>query len=267
MEILILTDDPEFDSVMPPVALLTPPARYGPLTSAPPALAPTVEVAIVDARTNLLAARNICRRLAAVSPEIGLVAVVANGDLVAVDMDWGIDELVLPTVGPAELHTRLRLAISRRRGHSEKPASTVIQLGDLLLDEASYSVFAGERRIDLTLTEFKLLNYLGRHPGRAFTRDHLLREVWGHGCGHTKTVDVHVQRLRAKLGRPYESLVDTVRGVGYMAVQPRQLRSTAGGRWRTIVRPRDTGSAGPEARRRITPGITGAGRVVPRSTG
>lgn len=267
MEILVLTDDPEFDSVMPPIALLTPPARYAPLTAAAPALAPAADVAIVDARTDLLAARNTCRRLAAVSPEIGLVAVVADGDLVAVDMDWGIDEVVLPAVGPAELHTRLRLAMSRRRLNSEKPASTVVQLGDLLLDEASYSVSAGERRIDLTLTEFKLLNYLGRHPGRAFTRDHLLREVWGHGCGHTKTVDVHVQRLRAKLGRPYESLVDTVRGVGYMAVQPRQLRSATSGRWRTIARSRDAGSARTDVRLRTTSAITGGGRVVPRSTG
>jgi DNA-binding response OmpR family regulator len=263
MEILVLTDDPEFDSVMPPIVLLTPPARYTPLTAPAPALAPAVDAAIVDARTDLLAARATCRRLAAASPVVGVVAVVGEGDLVAVDMDWGIDEVVLPAVGPAELTTRLRLAISRRRGNVEKPAPTVVQLGDLLLDEASYTVFAGHREVDLTLTEFKLLNYLARHPGKAFTRDHLLREVWGHGCGHAKTVDVHVQRLRAKLGKPYESLVDTVRGVGYMAVQPRQLRPIPTGRWRNVVRSRDRRNTGPDGRRRITSGTSRAGRVSP----
>ncbi len=266
MEILVLTDDPEFDSAMPPIALLTPPARYAPLTAAAPALTPAVNAAIVDARTDLLAARTACRRLAAVRPGVGVVAVLGEGDLVAVDMDWGIDEVVLPAVGAAELHTRLRLAVGRRHGTVEKPSPTVIRLGDLLLDEASYTAFAGDRPIELTLTEFKLLTYLARHPGRAFTRDHLLREVWGHGCGHTKTVDVHVQRLRAKLGRPYESLVDTVRGVGYMAVQPRHPRPAATRRRRNIVRSGDAANTGPDARRGITSGLTDSGLLAPRST-
>jgi DNA-binding response OmpR family regulator len=257
MEILVLTDDSEFDSVMPPVALLAPTARYAALTAGQVA---AVDAAIVDARTDLLAARAACRRLAAVSPDVAVVAVVGEGDLVAVDADWGLDEVVLPTVGPAELHARLRLAFSRRRGNVEKPAPTLVQLGDLLLDEAGYSVLAGDQRIDLTLTEFKLLSYLARHPGRAFTRDHLLREVWGHGCGHTKTVDVHVQRLRAKLGKPYESLVDTVRGVGYMAVQPKLPRSAANSRWGAMVRSRNRRRTGSGSRRRIT-------SVAPRSTG
>jgi DNA-binding response OmpR family regulator len=252
METLILTDDPEFESVMPAVALLTPPARYAPLAGA----ALGVDAAIVDARTDLLAARTTCRRLAAASPTVAVLALVGQGDLVAVDTDWGLDDVVLPAVGPAELHARLRLAISRRRKIAEKPAPSLVQLGDLLLDEASYGVLAGDRNIDLTLTEFKLLDYLARHPGRAFTREHLLREVWGEGCGHTKTVDVHVQRLRAKLGEPYETLVDTVRGVGYMAAQPKPARSAANGRWGTIVRSRTRRKNG----RGIAP-------VAPGSTG
>jgi len=77
--------------------------------------------------------------------------------------------------------------------------------------------------LGLTLTEFKLLNFLVQHAGRAFSRTRLMHEVWGYDCdGRVRTVDVHVRRLRAKLGPDYESIVDTVRGVGYMAVTPPQ---------------------------------------------
>lgn len=247
MKVLVLTDDPGFDSVLPSLAFLTPPPRVMPMTLGPSADADTTDAAIVDARTDLLAARTTCRRLAATSPTVAVLAVVLQGDLIAVDMDWGIDDVVLPGAGPAELHTRVRLATSRRSRDTQKRGPAAVRLGDLVLDEASFTAFAGDRRLDLTLTEFKLLDYLARHPGRAFTRDQLLTEVWGHGCGHTKTVDVHVQRLRAKLGSPYESLVDTVRGVGYMAVSRSRPRSAANGGRHTVVRSLDIRNAGPAA--------------------
>ena len=70
--------------------------------------------------------------------------------------------------------------------------------------------------LDLTFREFELLKYLATNPGRVFTRDHLLQEVWGYDYfGGTRTVDVHVRRLRAKLGVEHEQLIGTVRGVGY----------------------------------------------------
>jgi DNA-binding response OmpR family regulator len=76
----------------------------------------------------------------------------------------------------------------------------------------------GGRALDLTFKEFELLRFLASHPGRVFTRPALLREVWGYDFyGGTRTVDVHIRRLRAKLGPEFEPLVETVRGVGYRA--------------------------------------------------
>ena len=82
--------------------------------------------------------------------------------------------------------------------------------------------------MDLTYKEFELLKYLAQHAGRVFTRAQLLQEVWGYDFfGGTRTVDVHVRRLRAKLGPEYEALIGTVRNVGYKAVRPARGRSGA----------------------------------------
>ena len=82
-------------------------------------------------------------------------------------------------------------------------------------------VIRGGRVLDLTFKEFELLKYLAQHPGRVFTRDQLLQEVWGYDYfGGTRTVDVHVRRLRAKLGTDNEMLIGTVRNVGYRFVLP-----------------------------------------------
>ena len=80
---------------------------------------------------------------------------------------------------------------------------------------------SGSAPLDLTFKEFELLKYLAQHPGRVFTRDQLLQEVWGYDYfGGTRTVDVHVRRLRAKLGPEHETLIGTVRNVGYRFVLP-----------------------------------------------
>jgi DNA-binding winged helix-turn-helix (wHTH) protein len=146
---------------------------------------------------------------------------------VEVDLEWGIDDVVLPDAGPAELQARLPLAVSRRRGVDNEPEVDIVNLGDLTIDHASHTATVRDRRLDLTPTEFNLLNHLAAHQGRAFTRTQLLRDVWGYDSNyHPRTVDVHVQRLRSKLGAESESLIDTVRGVGYMASQPQRRRST-----------------------------------------
>ncbi|MEI6365231.1 MAG: winged helix-turn-helix domain-containing protein, partial [Actinomycetes bacterium] len=81
---------------------------------------------------------------------------------------------------------------------------------------------------DLTFKEFELLKHLAQHPGRVFTRAQLLQEVWGYDYfGGTRTVDVHVRRLRAKLGTENESLIGTVRNVGYRFVMPPRTEDTA----------------------------------------
>jgi DNA-binding response OmpR family regulator len=144
---------------------------------------------------------------------------VAPSDFVAVDVDWNFDDVLLPATGAVELQARLRLAVTRRRSALEG----TLKFGDLVLHPASYSGSLAGKDLGLTLTEFNLLNFLVQHAGRAFTRTRLMHEVWGYDCnGRVRTVDVHVRRLRAKLGPEHESMVDTVRGVGYMAVTPPQ---------------------------------------------
>jgi DNA-binding response OmpR family regulator len=226
VEVLLLTEEPDFESVLPSLEFLARSVRSASITDI--SMAGQVDVAMVDARTDLSSARAACERLAASAPLVAVVAVVSEADLVAVDIDWRVDEVVLAGAHAAELDARLRLAMGRRRGAPDETPLT-LKFGDLVLHPASYRVFLDDRELDLTLTEFRLLNYLVQHAGRAFTRSHLMHEVWGHDYGRARTVDVHVQRLRAKLGADYESLVDTVRGIGYMAAsQPHQSSTTAG---------------------------------------
>lgn len=188
-------------------------------------LTDAADVAIVDARSDLVAARRACRHLTANRPALAVVAVVTPADFAEVDVDWNFDDVLLAAAGAAELQARLRLAITRRR----KAVGGTLQFGDLLLHPASYTASLEGKDLGLTLTEFKLLNFLVQHAGRAFSRTRLMHEVWGYeGNSRVRTVDVHVRRLRAKLGTAHESMVDTVRGVGYMAVSPPQPRWIVG---------------------------------------
>jgi DNA-binding response OmpR family regulator len=97
----------------------------------------------------------------------------------------------------------------------------VIRSGEVVVDDATYTAKVGGRVLDLTFKEFELLKFLAQHPGRVFSRQQLLQEVWGYDYfGGTRTVDVHVRRLRAKLGPENETLIGTVRNVGYRFVLP-----------------------------------------------
>ena len=131
--------------------------------------------------------------------------------------------MVLDTAGPAELDARLRLAVGRRIGLAGEADPDVIRAGDLIIDETTYSAKLRNTSLDLTYKEFELLKFLAQQPGRVFTRARLLQEVWGYDYfGGTRTVDVHVRRLRAKLGPEHDSLIGTVRNVGYKFVRPAQ---------------------------------------------
>ena len=119
---------------------------------------------------------------------------------------------MLESAGPAEIDTRIRLAIAK---NIAEDSFGKIQTSGVLIDEASYSAKLHGEPMDLTFKEFELLKFLAQHPGRVFTRDQLLSEVWGYDYfGGTRTVDVHIRRLRAKLG-DLEGLISTVRNVGY----------------------------------------------------
>ena len=101
-------------------------------------------------------------------------------------------------------------------------------MGDLVIEEATYTARLKGRALELTYKEFELLKYLAQHAGRVFTRAQLLQEVWGYDFfGGTRTVDVHVRRLRAKLGAEYDSMIGTVRNVGYKFVRPARSAQSA----------------------------------------
>ena len=171
------------------------------------------ELLVVDATQDLGKASTVCRTNAAGESPRPCLVVVTDGGLAALKTTWGFDDWVLPSAQPAEVETRLRLvadrALSQRRGRAAN-------IGELNIDEDTYVVRLRGQPLDLTFREFELLKYLATNPGRVFTRDHLLQEVWGYDYyGGTRTVDVHIRRLRAKLGAEHEALIATVRGVGY----------------------------------------------------
>ena len=218
-ELLLLTSAAEPPGeILPAIGLLLHTIRTVPAEAAALADSPAADAVLVDARRDLARARELCRLLRSSGVEVPLLAVLTEGGLAAVTADWGTDEVILNTAGPAEVEARLRLAIGRQA--SAAPAALdEIRSGDLAIDEATYSARLRTRALDLTFKEFELLKFLAQHPGRVFTRAHLLQEVWGYDYfGGTRTVDVHVRRLRAKLGAEHEALIGTVRNVGYRFV-------------------------------------------------
>ena len=228
MDLLLLTVDPNPESVLPSLALLAHNVRAVPTEVSSILEAGSADVAIVDARSDLAAARGLCRLLGNTGAAVPVVAVVNEGGLVAVSVDWGIDEILLPGTGPAEIDARLRLLVGRCGATANQETAGKVSLGELLIDEGTYTARLRGRPLDLTYKEFELLKYLAQHAGRVFTRAQLLQEVWGYDFfGGTRTVDVHVRRLRAKLGPEYEALIGTVRNVGYKAVRPARGRPPA----------------------------------------
>ena len=170
---------------------------------------------VVDARHDLAAARSFCRLLHTTGIAVPILGVFSVGGLVALSADWHLADVLLDTAGPAEVDARLRLAVSRFTA-AVASSGPVVTAGDLSIDEDTYSAKLRGRPLDLTYKEFELLKYLAQHPGRVFSRAQLLQEVWGYDYfGGTRTVDVHVRRLRAKLGAEHEALIGTVRNVGY----------------------------------------------------
>ena len=219
--LLLLTNALQPSSqVLPALELLLHHVRVAPAEG--PALvdAPSADVILVDGRKDLPHVRSLCQLLRSTGPGCPLLLIVTEGGLAAVTADWGVDDVVLDSAGPAEVEARLRLAIGRQQ-LSADDSPMEIRNGDLSVDEATYSAKLKGRVLDLTFKEFELLKYLAQHPGRVFTRAQLLQEVWGYDYfGGTRTVDVHVRRLRAKLGPEHESLIGTVRNVGYRFVTP-----------------------------------------------
>jgi DNA-binding response OmpR family regulator len=209
--------------VMPALALLGHQVKILPAEGSALLEAPDADLLLVDGRLELAHARDLCRLIRTTGADVPVLLVVTEGGLSVATHDWGMDDIVLHTVGPAELEARIRLSTGRlaARRDSDDPEAHVIRSGEVVVDDASYTAKIGGRSLDLTFKEFELLKYLAQHPGRVFSRQQLLQEVWGYDYfGGTRTVDVHVRRLRAKLGPEHETLIGTVRNVGYRFVIP-----------------------------------------------
>ena len=184
------------------------------------------DLLLVDATADTSVAEEATRRLS-MAWEVGLPPILVVVDETGIDrfrFEAGADDFVMTGAAPGEVAARLAL-LTRRAGHGDE--ATVLKVGDLTVNPENYQVYVRGRPLDLTYKEFELLKFLAQRPGRVCDRDLLLREVWGFDYyGGTRTVDVHVRRLRAKLGAEHETLIETIRNVGYRLVpRPRERRS------------------------------------------
>lgn len=208
-QLLLLTrDTASSHEILPALGLLSHQVSIAPAESAS-LLSAEPDVVVIDGRADLVGARTLCRTLAAAGTGWPVLLIVTEGGLAALSPEWAPEDFVLVTAGPAEVEARIRLLAKQESGDE------VIRAGRIEIDEGAYSARLDNRGLDLTYTEFELLKFLAAHPGKVFSREQLLSEVWGYDYyGGTRTVDVHVRRLRAKLGDA-DKMIGTVRNVGY----------------------------------------------------
>jgi len=213
---IVLFSDRSPDEVLPAASalLLDLKTEHLSVTAVRDVLVLAPEAVLVDAAENPGQGHAVLRAIRETAPTAAVLVVLERRDLERFRWEEVADELLYP--GAPETEIRLRLAMLRRRSGAGDGAT--VRLGPIALDVDSYRASADGRPLDLTFKEFELLRFLAERPGRVFTRPALMREVWGYDFyGGTRTVDVHVRRLRAKLGPEHEGLIETVRGVGYRA--------------------------------------------------
>jgi DNA-binding response OmpR family regulator len=171
--------------------------------------------ALVCADVDPEAAFALCRALRKRDiPLEPLLLLVNGGQLTDLELREDLfDDFCLSPVRQSELDARLK-HLFWRTGRGTRPE--LIEYGPLVLNLETYQAAIGGRPLDLTYMEYELLKFLASHPGKVFTRETLLSRVWGYDYyGGARTVDVHVRRLRAKLGEEQAALISTVRSVGY----------------------------------------------------
>ena len=204
--------------VLPALGLLQHDVRILPAEASVLVDAPITDCIIIDARRDLPTAKSFTKLITTTGVSTPLIIITTEGGLSAINADWGITDVILDTAGPAEVDARIRIVIGKDAitQLAKNPSLKEIRSGDVVIDEDSYTAKIKGRTLDLTFKEFELLKYLAQHPGRVFSRSQLLQEIWGYDYfGGTRTVDVHIRRLRSKLGPEFESVIDTVRNVGY----------------------------------------------------
>ncbi|MCF2586918.1 winged helix-turn-helix transcriptional regulator [Brevibacterium sp. UCMA 11752] len=215
----------------------------------------SADIVVADACLDLSLAPAIAEAVAQTRIAAPIIVVLSEGGLATASAKWNVSDIVLTTAGPAEVEARLRLARDHHRAQASHGATSwggragvsaagstattggsrperpswntsgpwtsegepmIVVSGALRIDETAFTAHLGERSLDLTYREFALLKFFAMHPERVFTRDEILLAVWGDDYfGGTRTVDVHVRRVRAKLGKDFENAIHTVRYVGY----------------------------------------------------
>jgi two-component system, OmpR family, alkaline phosphatase synthesis response regulator PhoP len=179
-----------------------------------------VDVAILDVMLPGMSGLEVCRALradkaTAALPIIMLTARAEEADRV-IGLDIGADDYVAKPFSPNELVARVRALVRRSRRH--EPEEPTLRFGSVVMDLARHTVSSEGHDVKLTAKEFLLLQYLLEHRGRVLSRDLLLGDVWGYRyTGGTRTVDVHVRRLREKIPMLVDALV-TVKQFGYKLV-------------------------------------------------
>ena len=140
-----------------------------------------------------------------------VLAIAAREQFHLVGPGAGVADVIATPLDPAEL----RLRAARLLDAPGAGGGRILRRGGLLIDQERYTVRLGDEAVDLTYKEYELLRFLAQHPGKAFTREMLLNQVWGYDYyGGARTVDVHIRRIRAKIER-HEPYIETVRNVGY----------------------------------------------------
>jgi DNA-binding response OmpR family regulator len=176
-----------------------------------------VVVAAEDPERAFMFCRSLRKRDAPIEP---LLLLVSGAQLHELDLRHDLfDDFCLHPFHPRELEARLKHMFSRA-GVGHRPE--LVEYGDLVLNLETYQAALLGKPIDLTYMEYELLKFLASNPGKVFTRETLLSRVWGYEYyGGARTVDVHIRRLRAKLGEEHANLIQTVRSVGYRFGQSR----------------------------------------------
>ncbi|MFM5951946.1 MAG: DNA-binding response regulator [Micrococcales bacterium] len=210
-QLLVISATPE-QEILPALSLLPHKVRNIPAEPAGIVNAPSADLIFLDARGDLNNMKSLAKILQTTGLSAPLILVVTEGGLAAVNEEWGATDIILTTAGPAEVDARIRLALARNK---PKAQASLVEASGITIDDVTYSAKLHGTPMDLTYKEFELLKFLIQHPGRVFSREQLLSEVWGYDYfGGTRTVDVHIRRLRFKLG-DLESLIGTVRNRGY----------------------------------------------------
>ncbi|MCD9624606.1 winged helix-turn-helix domain-containing protein [Rhabdothermincola salaria] len=176
-----------------------------------------IVVADVDPERAFALCRALRKRDIPLEP---LLLLVSGSQLSELELrDDLFDDFCLSPFHPRELEARLK-HLFWRTGQGTRPE--LVEYGELMLNLETYQAAIAGKPLDLTYMEYELLKFLSSHPGKVFTRETLLSRVWGYEYyGGARTVDVHIRRLRAKLGEEHAGLIQTVRSVGYRFGQSR----------------------------------------------